>query len=152
MEKDILQPTLESDKEFVNLKAYNINILFFLSLFGGLIPNVWYSVKNARWLKFKKAIVFRMLIIGMLLLIVELAMLGMLVKIGNFSTAFMVWFIFRWISFGLYAYYYWLMRTKYKLVKFFLKDVEITWITVILWIIIGIKVEFLIVLIVSLFV
>lgn len=70
MEENILEPSLD-DAQWEQTRSYNISKLFYVAFFGGIIPTIITSAKNAKWLKVDKKIINTVIGLGIVLLLLK---------------------------------------------------------------------------------
>lgn len=143
MEEKIFEPTLQDDESYRDLSSYNISALFVLAFIGGIVPNVRYSLKNAKKLKLDDIQRRKMKVLGLGACLMEFAALGVCYRLNNIYAIAYVLIASRLVSGCLYAYYYILMKPKYKVVKFFHGTISATVPVVIGWSFVGYHIELL---------
>ncbi|MUK89204.1 hypothetical protein GMD78_12560 [Ornithinibacillus sp. L9] len=59
-------------------KSFNIDNLFLVAFFGGVIPMVVLGAKNAKWLNISKKLIYMLIIFGAALLVTKLVFVAMI--------------------------------------------------------------------------
>lgn len=120
MTEDIFQPSL-SEGESYRTKSYNINRLFLVAFFGGIISTLVLGTRNMQWLKSDRKLMNVILALGIIALIAKMIFYGNMLN-WQFSTASLAavglkrelrW-IFRVVSVGLYLIYYYAMKNRFQ--------------------------------------
>ena len=70
MEENLFKPTIQ-EGQFEATKSYDINKLFYVAFFGGILATIIVSTRNAKWLKITKQTINLLIGIGIGLLLVK---------------------------------------------------------------------------------
>lgn len=140
MDKDLFQASLNDEAE-EGLQSYNISKLFYVAFFGGIIPTLALSTKNAKSLRLDRVFINLMIVLGIGVIIIKAVVVGIYAAGAITINSSIIRNIFRGAALVYYLMYYMKMKPHfYQFVitggeyKPLLKDALI-------WIAIGIVVE-----------
>ena len=115
MDENLLNPTLK-DKQFEEIKSYDIYKLFYIAFFGGLVATIITSAKNAKWLKVDKKIISISIEVGIVLLLFKVIALSAMLNNVLIEREYLEYL--RWGSriatVSLYFVNFKLMQKKYR--------------------------------------
>lgn len=140
MSEDILKASLKDDTGR-NTQTYDLNMLFYVAFFGGVIPTIVLGTANLKWLKIDKRIANLLITVGVIILIAKAAVYGLI------SGSYFV-FDSRYLRWGsriaaviLYLVYYAVMKEKYR--QHLLLDGQVKPIlnTAVKWVVIAMVIE-----------
>ena len=117
MEENLFKPSIQ-EGQFEATKSYDINKLFYVAFFGGILATIIVSTRNAKWLKITKQTINLLIGIGIGLLLVKVFLS---VAVSNnlilFSTPENLRYLrwgFRILALLLYFGYFQVMKQKYQ--------------------------------------
>ncbi len=137
MSEDLFQPSL-TDENYTEKKTYNISKLFYVALFGGIIPTVVLATRNATWLGVDKKKIMLLGILGAVILISQMILVGIFLK---FKLEYNVSLIYRVLYLLLYLGYYLLMKKPYEAHVMTGGKTQPLLKTAVIWIVIGVVAE-----------
>ncbi len=143
MNEELLKPSLTYKESNKDLISVNINIMFAMPLLCGFVPTFWMVLKNARWLKLEYHQIFRIKLIGISVILIEYLTIGFLWRFISSEIAINVGLWFRFIGFGVYFYFYSIMKNNYGVLKLFGGKMVFILHIIIIWTFLGLEVEFL---------
>jgi len=141
VDNKLLTPTLKIEG-IIETKTYDISKLFYVAFFGGTIPTTILLARNAKWLRLSNKCIFLIYLVGTLILLSK-------VTVASLITGHIINFNQREIRLGvkvadvvLYLIVYFLMKERFTKHILTGGDTEPLLKTSIVWIAIGILIEF----------
>ena len=125
------------------IQTYDIRKLFYVAFMGGVIPTVILGTINARWLKIDKKMVNLLIGLGLITLITEVVMFGLLyLQYLHMDKISLIW-LYRIISLLLYLAYFAVMKEKFNKRILFRGKTNPLFKDALLWTFVGVVLEFL---------
>lgn len=146
--KDLFKPTLTEDNT-ISMESYNIKSLFYVAFFGGVIPTIWLGTKNAKLLNIDKKKINLLIATGIIFLSIKMLVIWMSFSGLLIVSRRIITWTYRGLTLILYLGYYLGMKKEYDQHVFFggkIRSMGKEWI---LPFVVGIIVEFTLVLIIT---
>jgi hypothetical protein len=117
MKENIFKPTIQ-ETQFKATKSYNINNLFYVSFFGGILATIIISTRNAKWLKISKQTINLLISIGIALLFLKILLSSavfnnLFISHTSENLRYLRWG-FRILALLLYYAYFQVMKQSYR--------------------------------------
>ena len=117
MDENLFKPTIQ-EGQFEATKSYDINKLFYVAFFGGILETIIVSTRNAKWLKISKQTINLLIGVGIGSWIVKVFLsVAVLNNLILFSTSENLRYLrwgFRILALLLYFLYFQVIKQKYQ--------------------------------------
>lgn len=149
MSQELFQSTLREENEG-KLKSYNLEKLYLVAFFGGLIPTVALSIKNALWLRIDRRWTIFMGGTGVIYLLSKVYFVSYyvpaIIQQGHDSQTRMTKYIFRAITLLISVLFIRIMNKQYRRQQMFGGEFQPILKDAIIWTLIGTIIEVIVIL------
>jgi hypothetical protein len=139
MSADIFQASLQ-EGEYDSTKSYDIGKFIYIAFFGGIIPTLILSLKNAKWLKADHRVLKIIFVAGIAALLIKVVILGVsldwVTSFQSISSSGSRW-LMRGVSVGFFLASNYLLKDKYHQHLVIIGETEPLLKDAIIWIFIG---------------
>lgn len=136
---ELYRPSLS--QEAPEIKSYNIGSLFYVAFFGGTIALTVLSIRNARWLRLRPAVIVVMVVLGMLAFIGKMALFYAYFN-GNLSMERQsVKFLVRAFEIVLFLLFYKFMKGEFQSFRVLHGETQPLWKAGLAWSFVSLLIE-----------